>query len=150
MFERFTDRARRVMALANQEAKTFQQENIAPEHIFLGILQANFGIGASVLRALGIDLQQVELAVKQQLPTGSVMWQTEQPRPDPIAKHVIESAIAEAETLHRNYVGTEHLLLGLTLMEDNLAARILRSFGVTTEEVHQLLTDYYAVEDNVD
>src|SRR5678815_2490452 len=113
MFERFTDRARKVMALANQEAQRFNHEYIGTEHILLGIVKEGTGVGANVLKNLDLDLRKVRLEIEKRLqPAESAPGVGRAPQ-TPRAKKVIEHAIEEARGLGHTYVGTEHLLLGL-------------------------------------
>ena len=113
MFERLTDRARKVMALANQEAQRFNHEYIGTEHILLGLVKEGSGVGANVLKNLGIDLRKVRLEVEKLVKSGPEMVTMGKLPQTPRAKKVIEYAIEEARNLNHNYVGTEHLLLGL-------------------------------------
>ena len=112
MFERFTDRARKVMALANQEAQRFNHEYIGTEHILLGLVKEGSGVGANVLKNLDVDLQKVRLEVEKLVKSGPDMVTMGKLPQTPRAKKVIEYAIEEARNLNHNYVGTEHLLLG--------------------------------------
>ena len=113
MFERFTDRARKVMALANQEAQRFNHEYIGTEHILLGLVKEGSGVGANVLKNLDVDLRKVRLEVEKLVKSGPDMVTMGKLPQTPRAKKVIEYAIEEARNLNHNYVGTEHLLLGL-------------------------------------
>ena len=113
MFERFTDRARKVMALANQEAQRFNHEYIGTEHILLGLVKEGSGVGANVLKNLDVDLRKVRLEVEKLVHSGPDMVTMGKLPQTPRAKKVIEYAIEEARNLNHNYVGTEHLLLGL-------------------------------------
>ena len=113
MFERFTDRARKVMALANQEAQRFNHEYIGTEHILLGLVKEGSGVGANVLKNLDVDLRKVRMEVEKLVKSGPDMVTMGKLPQTPRAKKVIEYAIEEARNLNHNYVGTEHLLLGL-------------------------------------
>lgn len=137
MYERFTDRSRKVMQLANEEAQRFQHEYIGTEHILLGLLREGSGVAANVLRNLGVDRDQIRLevekviqALRDQLDTGDLH------RP-PGAKKAIEYAMEEARHLHHNYVGTEHLLLGLIREQEGVAARVLMNLGLELGDVRE-------------
>ncbi|HED54816.1 MAG TPA: ATP-dependent Clp protease ATP-binding subunit [Phycisphaerales bacterium] len=137
MFERFTDRARKVMALANQEAQRFNHEYIGTEHVLLGLVKEGSGVGANVLKALTVDLRKVRLEVEKLVKQGPEMVTMGKLPQTPRAKKVIEYAIEEARNLNHNYVGTEHLLLGLLREHDGVAAQVLRNLGLKLEEVRE-------------
>ena len=137
MFERFTDRARKVMALANQEAQRFNHEYIGTEHILLGLVKEGSGVGANVLKNLDVDLRKVRLEVEKLVKSGPDMVTIGKLPQTPRAKKVIEYAIEEARSLNHNYVGTEHLLLGLLREHDGVAAQVLMNLGLKLEEVRE-------------
>ena len=137
MFERFTDRARKVMALANQEAQRFNHEYIGTEHILLGLVKEGSGVGANVLKNLSVDLRKVRLEVEKLVKSGPEMVTMGKLPQTPRAKKVIEFAIEEARNLNHNYVGTEHLLLGLLREHDGVAAQVLMNLGLKLEEVRE-------------
>ena len=137
MFERLTDRARKVMALANQEAQRFNHEYIGTEHILLGLVKEGSGVGANVLKNLGVDLRRVRLEVEKLVKSGPEMVTMGKLPQTPRAKKVIEYAIEEARSLNHNYVGTEHLLLGLLREHDGVAAQVLMNLGIKLEEVRE-------------
>ncbi len=137
MFERFTDRARKVMALANQEAQRLNHEYIGTEHILLGLVKEGSGVGANVLRNLDVDLRKVRLEVEKLVKAGPEMVTMGKLPQTPRAKKVIEYAIEEARNLNHNYVGTEHLLLGLLREHDGVAAQVLMNLGLKLEEVRE-------------
>ena len=137
MFERFTDRARKVMALANQEAQRFNHEYIGTEHILLGLVKEGSGVGANVLKNLGVDLRKVRLEVEKLVKSGPDIVTMGKLPQTPRAKKVIEFAIEEARNLNHNYVGTEHLLLGLLREHDGVAAQVLMNLGLKLEEVRE-------------
>ncbi len=137
MFERLTDRARKVMALANQEAQRFNHEYIGTEHILLGLVKEGSGVGANVLKNLDIDLRKVRLEVEKLVKSGPDMVTMGKLPQTPRAKKVIEYAIEEARNLNHNYVGTEHLLLGLLREHDGVAAQVLMNLGMKLEEVRE-------------
>ncbi len=137
MFERFTDRARKVMALANQEAQRFNHEYIGTEHILLGLVKEGSGVGANVLKNLDVDLRKVRLEVERLVKAGPEMVTMGKLPQTPRAKKVIEYAIEEARNLNHNYVGTEHLLLGLLREHDGVAAQVLMNLGLKLEQVRE-------------
>jgi len=137
MFERLTDRARKVMALANQEAQRFNHEYIGTEHILLGLVKEGSGVGANVLKHLEIDLRKVRLEVEKLVKSGPEMVTMGKLPQTPRAKKVIEYAIEEARSLNHNYVGTEHLLLGLLREQDGVAAQVLMNLGLKLEDVRE-------------
>ena len=137
MFERFTDRARKVMALANQEAQRFNHEYIGTEHILLGLVKEGSGVGANVLKNLDVDLRKVRLEVEKLVKSGPDMVTMGKLPQTPRAKKVIEYAIEEARQLNHNYIGTEHLLLGLLREHDGVAAQVLMNLGLVLEQVRE-------------
>src|SRR6188472_449903 len=139
MYERFTDRARKVMQLANQEAQRFNHEYIGTEHILLGLVKEGSGVAANVLKNLDIDLRKIRLEVEKIVQTGPGGDQVvlgQMPH-TPRAKKVIEYAVEEARRLNHNYVGTEHLLLGLLREEEGVAAQVLMNLGLKLEDVRE-------------
>jgi ATP-dependent Clp protease ATP-binding subunit ClpA len=137
MFERFTDRARKVMALANQEAKRFNHEYIGTEHILLGLVKEGSGVGANVLKNMDVDLRKVRLEVEKLIKSGPEMVTFGKLPQTPRAKQVIEYAIEESRGLDHNYVGSEHLLLGLLCEHDGVAAQVLMNQGLNLEDVRR-------------
>ena len=137
MYERFTDRARKVMQLANQEAQRFNHEYIGTEHVLLGLVKEGSGVGANVLKNLDVDLRKVRLEVEKLVKSGPDMVTMGKLPQTPRAKKVIEYAIEEARNLNHNYVGTEHLLLGLLREHDGVAAQVLMNLGLKLEEVRE-------------
>jgi len=133
-FEKFSERARRVLTLAQEEAHHFNHTYIGTEHILLGLVREEEGVGAKVLANLGVGLSKVRSAVefiigRGEKPSTSEIGLT------PRAKRVIELAIDEARHLGHNYIGTEHLLLGLLREGEGVAADVLDSLGITLERV---------------
>jgi ATP-dependent Clp protease ATP-binding subunit ClpC len=137
MFERFTERARKVMALANQEAQRFNHEYIGTEHVLLGLVKEGSGVGANVLKNLGVDLHKVRMEVEKLVKTGPDMVTMGKLPQTPRAKKVIEYAIEEARNLSHNYVGTEHLLLGLLREHEGVAAQVLMNLDLKLDEVRE-------------
>ncbi len=137
MYVRFTDRARKVMQLANQEAQRFNHEYIRTDHILLGLIKEGSGVAANVLRNLDINLANVWQDVENMLqgePDKVTMGKLPQ---TPWAKGVIQAAMDEARGLHHNYVGTEHILLGLLRDQEGLCVTgtVLGKHGLTREAV---------------
>ncbi|MFC1738067.1 ATP-dependent Clp protease ATP-binding subunit [Planctomycetota bacterium] len=137
MFERFTDRARKVMALANQEAQRFNHEYIGTEHILLGLVKEGSGVGATVLKNLDVDIKKLRLEIEKQVKSGPDMVTMGKLPQTPRAKKVIEYAIEEARSLNHNYVGTEHILLGLLRESEGIAAQVLMELGLKLEDIRQ-------------
>ena len=137
MFERFTERARRVMALANHEAQRFNHEYIGTEHILLGLLKEGSGVGPNVLKNLDVDLHKVRMEVEKRVKSGPEMVTMGKLPKTPRAKKVLEYAVEEARNLNHNYIGTEHLLLGLLREQDGVAAQVLMNLGLKLDEVRE-------------
>ncbi len=134
MFERFTERARQVVVLASEEARGFKHDAIGTEHILLGLIREREGLAASVLGSLDITLERVRgevvrsVGVGQDLVTGQIPF-------TPTAKQVLETALREAIGLGHNYIGTEHILLGLVTLNDGVAPRILLDLDASPEKI---------------
>ncbi|WP_411721757.1 ATP-dependent Clp protease ATP-binding subunit [Mycetocola sp.] len=149
MFERFTDRARRVVVLAQEEAKMLNHNYIGTEHILLGLIHEGEGVAAKALESLGISLDAVREQVQdiigqgQQQPTGHIPF-------TPRAKKVLELSLREALQLGHNYIGTEHILLGLIREGEGVAAQVLVKLGAdlnrVRQQVIQLLSGYQGKE----
>src|SRR5205809_215765 len=137
MYERFTDRARKVMQLANQEAQRFNHEYIGTEHILLGLVKEGTGVAANVLKNLDIALRKIRLEVEKIVQSGPDMVTMGKLPQTPRAKKVIEYSIEEARNLNHNYVGTEHLLLGLLREQEGVAAQVLMNLGLKLEDVRE-------------
>jgi len=133
-FEKFTVRARRVLRFSREEAERFQHNYIGTEHLLLGLVRENAGIAAAVLRNLGVDLTKVRDAVEFIIGRGDRIVPGELGL-TPRAKEVLELAVDEARRLNHDYIGTEHLLLGLVREGEGIAAGVLQSLGVTLEKV---------------
>ena len=153
MFERFTDRARQVVVLARDEARRLDHNYIGTEHILLGLIHEGTGVAARALRSLGISLaavrQQVEEIIGrgQQTPSGHIPF-------TPRAKKVLELSLRESQQLGHNYIGTEHILLGLIREGDGVAAQVLVKLGADLNRVRtqviQLLHEHPAEEPGSD
>ncbi len=112
MFNRFTDRARRIMGYSRQEAQRFSHDYIGTEHVLLGLIQEGNGVAADVLKNLDFDLKLIRREVEEQISDGTTMVTMGQLPFTPRAKKVLELALEEASNLGHNYIGSEHLLLG--------------------------------------
>src|SRR4029453_19666450 len=130
MYERFTDRARKVMQLAHQEAQRFNHEYLGTEHILLGLVSEGTGVAAKVLKNLKVDLPTVRAEVEKIVQAGPDMITMGKMPQTPRAKRVIEFAIMEARELTHTYVGTEHVLLGLLREGEGVAAQFLLILGL--------------------
>lgn len=137
MFDRFTDRARKVMALAREEARRFNHEYIGTEHILLGLVKEGSGVAANVLQNLDIELKKIRLEVEKIVQSGSDLVSVGQLPFTPRVKKVLEYAMEEARALGHNYIGTEHLLLGLLREQEGVAAQVLLNLGVKLEDVRE-------------
>ena len=137
MYERFTDRARKVMQLANQEAQRFNHEYIGTEHILLGLVKEGSGVAANVLKNLNVNLRSIRLEVEKLVQSGPEMVTMGKLPQTPRAKKVIEYAMEEARNLNHNYVGTEHILLGLLREHEGVAAQVLMNLGLKLEDVRE-------------
>ncbi len=147
MFERFTDRARRVLVLAQEEARLLNHNFIGTEHILLGLIHEGEGVAAKALESLGISLEAVREKVEETIgPAGSST--TGSPPFTPRAKKVLELSLREALQLGHNYIGTEHMLLGLVREGEGVAAQVLVNLGAdlsrVRQQVIQLLSGYQA------
>ncbi|MEN9300675.1 MAG: ATP-dependent Clp protease ATP-binding subunit ClpC, partial [Actinomycetota bacterium] len=136
MFERFTDRARRVVVLAQEEARLLNHSYIGTEHILLGLIHEGEGVAAKALESLNISLEAVRAQVEEIIgqggssPSGHIPF-------TPRAKKVLELSLREALQLGHNYIGTEHILLGLIREGEGVAAKALESLGISLEAVRQ-------------
>jgi len=133
-FDKFTERARKVLSLAQEEAQRFQHNYIGTEHLLLGLVREGEGVAAKVLSNLGVDLNKVRSAVEDIIGRGDRIV-TGEIGLTPRAKKVIELAVDEARRLNHHYIGTEHLLLGLVREGEGIAAGVLESLGVNLEKV---------------
>jgi ATP-dependent Clp protease ATP-binding subunit ClpC len=146
MFDRFTDRARKVMGLARQEAQRFNHDYIGTEHILLGLVQEGSGVAASVLKNLDIDLKKIRQEVEKLVSTGTTMVTMGQLPFTPRAKKVLELSLEEASNLGHTYIGTEHLLLGLIRESEGIAAQVLRNLKVKVEDVREEVLELLGAE----
>src|SRR5438552_3284338 len=141
-FDRFNDRAKRVLALAQDEAIRFGHNYIGPEHLLLGLLREGEGVAANALESLGVDLSKLRVSIEFLIGRGAEATARGEITLLPRTKKIIELAIDESRKLGHTHVGTEHLLLGLVRDEATagLAAEALRSLGSSLEEIrHQVI-----------
>ena len=142
-FEKFSERARRVLSLAQEEAQRFNHNYIGTEHILLGLVRETEGVAARVLSSLGVDLNKVRSAVEFIIGRGDKPAQGEIGL-TPRAKKVVELAVDEARRMNHTYIGTEHLLIGLLREGEGVAAGVLESLGITLDkiraETHRILS----------
>jgi ATP-dependent Clp protease ATP-binding subunit ClpA len=139
-FDRFNDRAKRVLALAQDEAIRFNHNYIGVEHLLLGLVREGEGVAARVLNSLGVELSKARTAVEFIIGRGDATTSPSEITLSPRTKKVIELAIDEARKLGHSHVGTEHLLLGIVREGESIGAGVLQSLGVTLEQVrHQTI-----------
>ena len=131
----FTPRAQQVMALAKREAKRFGHNYVGTEHLLLGLIKLGQGVAVAALQAMGLDLETVRYEVEKHSGPGQNTQVEGDPPVTPRVKRVIALAAKEARALNYNYIGTEHILLGLLREGDGVAARILRSLNVDADAV---------------
>ena len=145
MFKRFTERARRVIILAREEAERHHHEYLGTEHILLGMLKDGGGIAITVLQKAGLSVDQIRLEVERHLPRNANSLIVGEIPFTPKAKKVLEYAVEEARLMGHNYIGTEHLLLGLLKEKEGIAAKVLNNLGIrlveTREKILNLLQE---------
>lgn len=135
MFERFTDRARRVVVLAQEEARTLQHDYIGTEHLLLGLIHERDGIGAQVLQDIGVTLPRLRSDIIAIIGRGAARESASHIPFTPRAKKVLELSLREALQLGHNYIGTEHILLGLLHENEGIAAQVLLGCGAEIEDL---------------
>jgi len=136
-YDRFTDRTRKVLQLASVEATKLKHDYIGTEHILLGLVHEGSGVAAYVIKQLGIDLTNVREELLGLMKPGAKAHQGKSIPQTPRAKQAIEFAVEEANTFQHNYVGSEHLLLGLLRVDDGLAAVVLTNLGLNLARAHE-------------
>lgn len=145
MFERFTDRARRVVVLAQDEARRLNHDHLGTEHLLLGLIAEGEGLAAKALEALGISLASLRLRVEEMAGRGERAPEGHIPF-TPSAKSVLQLSLAASRQLGHSYIGTEHILLGLLDAPDGIARQVLLSAGAYPDKVRQqvvrLLAEY--------
>jgi len=145
MFKRFTERARRVIILAREEAERHHHEYLGTEHILLGMLKDGGGIAITVLQKAGLSIDQIRMEVERHLPRNANALIVGEIPFTPKAKKVLEYGVEEARLMGHNYIGTEHLLLGLLKEKEGIAAKVLNALGIrlveTREKILNLLQE---------
>jgi ATP-dependent Clp protease ATP-binding subunit ClpC len=131
----FSDRSRKVLAQAREEADTLRHDYLATEHILLGLIRQDDGVAVAVLLNLQVDLEQVRERINASIQPGNAPVTTQEIPYTTRAKSALEYAIAESRELNHAYVGTAHLLLGLLRERECIAAQVLQSFGVTYDAI---------------
>jgi ATP-dependent Clp protease ATP-binding subunit ClpC len=137
MYERFTQRALKVLRFANHEAHRFNHEYIATEHVLLGLIDEGSGCAATVLKKFDVDLDKLRREVEKLIQSGPEMVSLHKLPTSPRVKKAIEYSFEEARNLRHDYVGTEHILLGLIREQEGVAAQVLMNLGVKLEEVRE-------------
>lgn len=137
MFNRFTERARKVLVLAKEEARRFNHDYIGTEHILLGLIREGEGVACAVLQNLGVDLERLRIEIEKLISPGSVASVLGDIPFTPRAKKALELAAEEAHSLGHNYIGTEHILLGLIREGEGLASQVLFSLGIDLRRVKE-------------
>ncbi|MDO9465258.1 MAG: ATP-dependent Clp protease ATP-binding subunit [bacterium] len=135
MFNRFTERAKRVVMMAKEEATRMNHPQVGTEHILLGLLRVGSGVALAVIEKLGIDSKKIRVEIEKKAQTGSPILILGEMPLSPQAKRVLEFAMEEASALEHNYVGTEHIFLGLIREKEGIAAQVLEQMGLNLEKV---------------
>ncbi len=135
MFNRFTERARKVLVLSKEEARRFNHDYIGTEHILLGLIREGEGVACAVLQNSGVDLERLRIEIEKLISAGSVSSVLGDIPFTPRAKKALELSAEEARSLGHNYIGTEHILLGLLREEEGIASQVLFSLGVDLKRV---------------
>ncbi len=142
MFERFTDRGRKIIILAREEAEKHQNDYLGTEHLLLAILRDGEGAALLILKKMGLSPEQIRMEIERNLPSGGVTMTYGEIPFTPRVKKVIEYAIEEAKLLGHNFISSEHLLLGLIREEDGIGGKILRSLGANLLTARQLTLSF--------
>src|SRR4028119_1042809 len=141
MWQRFTERARRVILLGQEEAGKMNSSHVGTEHLLLGLVRENDGVAAHVLQKMGVNLAKVRSEIESEIEPANEATAPE-PKLTPKAKRVLELAADEARRMRHNYIGTEHLLLALLREKDGLAATVLRRLGLNLEKARAQVMEY--------
>lgn len=145
MWQRFTERARRVVLLAQEEAGKMNSSHVGTEHLLLGLVRENDGVAAQVLQKMGASLQVVRQEIEAKVEPSEEGADSE-PKLTPRAKRVLELAADESRRMRHNYIGTEHLLLALLREKDGVGAKVLRRLGLNLEEARRQVLEYLGPE----
>ncbi|PIP72020.1 MAG: ATP-dependent Clp protease ATP-binding subunit ClpC [Nitrospinae bacterium CG22_combo_CG10-13_8_21_14_all_47_10] len=143
MFKRFTERARRVIILAREEAELYRHEYLGTEHILQGVIKDGGGIAVAIVQKSGVNLVQLKKELEKNLPRSSNSLIIGDIPFTSRAKKVLEFAVEEARALNHNYIGTEHLLLGLLKEKEGVACRVLNSFGMFFDDVREKIVEMF-------
>ena len=142
MFERFTDKGRKIIILAREEAERHQNDYLGTEHLVLAILRESDGIALMILKKMGLSTEQIQLEIERNLPGGGTTMTFGEIPFSPRVKKVIEYGVEEARLLGHNHIGSEHLLLGLLREEEGIGGKILRSLGANLLTARQLTVTF--------
>jgi ATP-dependent Clp protease ATP-binding subunit ClpA len=145
VFERFTERARLVVVLAQDEARALKHDYIGTEHLLLGLLREEEGVAAHVLGSLGVTADEIRTLIVQVIGEGEGVGAGQIPF-TPRAKKVLELSLREALSLNHNNIGTEHILLGLTGENEGVAKRVLLDLGVELQRIREVLVEVLGLE----
>lgn len=143
MFKRFTERARRVIILAREEAEKYRHEYLGTEHILSGILKDGSGIAVAALRKMNVDLEELGLEITRRYPESSQNFNLGDIPFTARAKKVLEYSVEEARSMGHNYIGTEHILLGLIKEKDGMASTVLKRFGVNYADIREQVLNFF-------
>ncbi len=143
MFKRFTERARRVIILAREEAELYRHEYLGTEHILQGVIKDGGGIAVAIIQKTGTDLAELKKEIEKNLPRSSGSLIIGDIPFTSRAKKILEFAVEEARSLNHNYIGTEHLLLGLLKEKEGVACRILNGFGIYFDDVKEKIVEMF-------
>ena len=150
MYELFTDRARKVMTVANQEALRFNHEFISTEHILLGLIKEGDGVAAKVLKDFNVGLRDVRIQVEKLVPSGPELTFPAKRPQNSQAKHALEYAKDEAIKLNHNYIATEHIFLGLLREKEGVALQVLMNLGKSPEKARMEVLKRISANEAVD
>src|SRR5438270_7596195 len=142
MFERFTDKGRKIIVLAREEAERHQNDYLGTEHLVLAILRESDGIALMIIKKMGLSSEQIRLEIERNLPGGGTTMTFGAIPFSPRVKKVIEYGVEEARLLGHNHIGSEHLLLGLLREEEGIGGKILRSLGANLLTARQLTVTF--------
>jgi ATP-dependent Clp protease ATP-binding subunit ClpC len=142
MFERFTDRGRKIIILAREEAERHQNDYLGTEHLVLAILRESDGIALMIIKKMGLSPEQIRLEIERNLPGGGTTVTFGEIPFSPRVKKVIEYGVEEARLLGHNHIGSEHLLLGLLREEEGIGGKVLRSLGANLLTARQLTVTF--------
>ncbi len=142
MFERFTERGRKVIIYAKEEAEKRQSDYLGTEHLLLAVLRENDGLPAAILKRMGITPEEVRMEIERNMPQGTNLLTFGDIPFTPRAKRVLELAVEEARLLGHNYIGSEHILLGIIREEEGIGGKILRNFGANLLGARQLTINF--------